>query len=272
MADLNIGNSSASVVINAKHNGSLVPQINNTYDLGTSDLRWKNIYGSLKGNADSATKLATARTISLTGSVTGRGTFDGSGNLSIATTTNHTHSYAGSASAGGPANSVKTNLIIKLNGGTTEGTNLFTFNGSTAKTINITPSAIGASASGHTHAGFMSSSDKSKLDGITASADAVSFSRSLTSGTKVGTITINGTGTDLYAPTNTDTKNTTGSTDTSSKIFLVGATSQEANPQTYSDNQVYAQNGQLNGNSIRVAEKVTLQYDVANECLNFVFN
>ena len=151
MADLNIGNSSASVLVNAKHNGSVIPQINNTYDLGTSDLRWKNIYGNLKGNADTATKLATAKTISLAGSVTGSGTFDGSGNLSIATTTNHTHNYAGSVSAGGPANSVKTNLIIKLNGGTTEGTNLFTFNGSTAKTVNITPSAIGASASGHTH-------------------------------------------------------------------------------------------------------------------------
>lgn len=55
MADLNIGNSSASVVVNAKHNGSVTPQINNTYDLGTSELRWKNIYGNLKGNADTAT-------------------------------------------------------------------------------------------------------------------------------------------------------------------------------------------------------------------------
>ena len=138
MADLNIGNSSASVVVNAKHNGSVIPQINNTYDLGTSDLRWKNIYSNLKGNADTATKLATARTISLTGSVTGSGTFDGSGNLSITTATNHTHSYAGSASAGGPANSVKSSLTIKLNNGTNEGNNLFTFNGLTAKTINIT--------------------------------------------------------------------------------------------------------------------------------------
>lgn len=60
---------------------------------------------SITGNAASATKLATARTISLTGSVTGSGTFDGSGNLSIATTTNHTHNYAGSSSAGGSANS-----------------------------------------------------------------------------------------------------------------------------------------------------------------------
>lgn len=49
--------------------------------------------------------------------------------------------------------------------------------------------------------GLMSSSDKSKLDGIQASADAVSFSRSLSSGTKIGTININGTNTDIYAPT-----------------------------------------------------------------------
>ena len=67
----------------------------------------------------------------------------------------HTHNYAGSSSAGGAANSVKTNLIIKLNGGSTEGTNLFTFNGSTAKTINITPSAIGAAAASHgTHVSY----------------------------------------------------------------------------------------------------------------------
>ena len=191
MADLNIGNSSASVVVNAKHNGSVIPQINNTYDLGTSDLRWKNIYGgtfigSLSGNAATATKQATTRTISLNGSVTGSGTFAGSGNLSIATTTNHTHAAA------------------------TTSTN-----------------------------GFMSSDDKAKLDGITASADAVSFSRSLTSGTKVGTITINGTGTDLYAPTNTDTKNTAGSSNTNSKIFLVGATSQTSNTTTYSHDTTY---------------------------------
>lgn len=70
-------------------------------------------------------------------------------------------------------------------------------------------------------AGLMSASDKSKLDGITASADSVSFSRSLSSGTKIGTITINGTGTDLYCQTNTDT-NTTYSAGTG--ISLSGTT------------------------------------------------
>ena len=47
------------------------------------------------------------------------------------------------------ANKVNSNLIIKLNNGATEGTNLFTYNGSAAKTINITPSAIGAAANSH---------------------------------------------------------------------------------------------------------------------------
>ena len=37
----------------------------------------------------------------------------------------------------------------------------------------------------------------------------------------------------------TDTKNTAGSTDSSSKLFLIGATSQAANPQTYSQDTAY---------------------------------
>lgn len=49
----------------------------------------------------------------------------------------------------------------------------------------------------------------------------------------------------IPASDNTDTKNTAGSTDTSSKIFLIGATSQAENPQTYSDNQVYTTSGVL---------------------------
>jgi len=42
-----------------------------------------------------------------------------------------------------------------------------------------------------------------------------------------------------------NTKNTAGSTDTSSKIYLIGATSQAANPKTYSNDEVYATNGVL---------------------------
>ena len=60
------------------------------------------------GNADSATKLATARTISLTGDVTGSGTFDGSNNLSItATVADYSHNH---------------NNYLPLTGGTMTGT------------------------------------------------------------------------------------------------------------------------------------------------------
>ena len=41
------------------------------------------------------------------------------------------------------ADKVNNNLVIKLASGTTEGTNMFTFNGSAAKTVDITKSAIG---------------------------------------------------------------------------------------------------------------------------------
>lgn len=59
----------------------------------------------------------------------------------------HTHNYAGSSSAGGAAtsaNKVNKSLTVKLNSGATEGTNQFTFDGSAAKSVNVTPSAIGA--------------------------------------------------------------------------------------------------------------------------------
>ena len=64
-----------------------------------------------------------------------------------------------------------------------------------------------------------------------------------------------------------ETKNTAGSTDTSSKIFLIGATSQAANPQTYSDNEVYATNGQLDAKSFRVATTSVFSYNATTGCL-----
>lgn len=69
-----------------------------------------------------------------------------------------------------------------------------------------------------------------------------------------------------------DTKNTAGATDTSSKIYLVGATSQSANPQTYSDNEVYATSGVLTTKSVQVGGgSATMQYDATNACIKFVF-
>jgi len=51
--------------------------------------------------------------------------------------------------------------------------------------------------------GLMIAADKAKLDGIAEGADNVTFTRNLSSGTKIGTITINGTATDIYSTNNT---------------------------------------------------------------------
>ena len=112
-------------------------------------------------DAGTATKWKTARTLTLNGAVTGSVSIDGSGNATLSTTVNHTHNYAGSSSAGGAAtsaNKVNSSLKVRLNNGTTEGTNQFTFDGSAAKTVNITPNAIGAAASSHgTHVTYSTS-------------------------------------------------------------------------------------------------------------------
>ena len=46
-----------------------------------------------------------------------------------------------------------------------------------------------------------------------------------------------------YVTSYTDTKNTAGSTNSSSKLYLIGATSQATNPVTYSNSGVYTQSG-----------------------------
>lgn len=78
---------------------------------------------------------------------------------------------------------------------------------------------------------------------ITSSTGAVSFN--------VPTKTSHLTNDSGYVTT--DTKNTAGSTDSSSKLFLIGAASQAANPQTYSQDTTYVDtDGHLYSNSKQV--------------------
>lgn len=105
--------------------------------------------GALAGNASTASKLQNAFELALTGSVTGSASIDGSGKVTLDTTTAHTHNYAGSDSAGGAANSVKANLTI---GGKT-------YNGSTAVEIKL--SDLGLANAIH----FIGSTTTSLTDG-----------------------------------------------------------------------------------------------------------
>ena len=110
--------------------------------------------------------------------------------------TSHTHS-ASDITSGTLANARIPTATSSAIGGVKVGSNLSISNG----VLSATNTTYNAATT--TTAGLLSASDKAKLDGITTSADAVSFTRTQTTGTKIGTLTINGTGTDLYAPAGT---------------------------------------------------------------------
>lgn len=63
-----------------------------------------------------------------------------------------------------------------------------------------------------------------------------------------------------------------GATDTSNKIFLVGATAQSTNPQTYSDDELYVTSGVLTTKSVQVGGgSATLQYNTTTQAIDFIF-
>jgi len=115
---------SDTVTVNADIASNLIPSADNTYDLGASGSEWKDLYidgtanidtgsidtanvgtlavsgdatvsgtitgdltGAVTGNADTATTLATPRTIAISGITSASANFDGSGNIDLATTT-----------------------------------------------------------------------------------------------------------------------------------------------------------------------------------------
>ena len=88
--------------------------------------------------------------------------------------------------------------ITVTQNGTTKGT--FTTNQTGATTIALNDTTYStATASSN---GLMSSSDKSKLDGIYANATNVTYTNKVTDGSVIGTININGVANNIYSPIN----------------------------------------------------------------------
>lgn len=99
-------------------------------------------------------------------------------------------------------------------------------------------------------AGGGNTSSKIYIVGVTSQATGTSYTHDTA---YVGTDGCLYSGGSKVLTSYTDTKNTAGSTNTSSKIFLVGATSQAANPQTYSHDTAYVgTDGHLYSNSTKV--------------------
>ena len=79
--------------------------------------------------------------------------------------------HATNADSATKATKVANPLTIQLNGGTTEGTNQFVYDGSAAKSVNITPLGIGAAASSHTHGNITNAGALQTNDITIASGD-----------------------------------------------------------------------------------------------------
>ena len=230
-----------------------------TINPSTSAIKATKFIGTLQGNADTASKLGTANKGSATKpiylssgtatecsayaggtAVTLNGTSKAGATASIyAPTASGTSGYILQSNGNNAAptwvetvpkatsaGKVGSSLTIKVDTGTTEGSNLYTYNGSAGKTLDI------------------------------------KHGSNITFTTAAGSLTIAGT---------PDTKNTAGSTNSTSKLYLVGASAQAANPVTNSFSAVYTTNGQLDATKFRVAETCTLQYNSTDQALDFVF-
>ena len=267
----------------AAFGGNIYPLANNNKTLGTSSLKWSNVY-------------ATTFTGNLTGNVTGTA----SGNITSvqydSTNTKFTYTKNGS----------NTDIVTIAN--------LKTYLGLAAAAYKAVVTSIDTSASLPT-----SNAVKTFVEGkgyVTSSGvTSVATSSPITGGTITGTGTIghatSGVGTatttaglykfkyDTYGHvtgvvaitkaditglgipgSDTDTKNTAGSTDINDALFLIGATTQAANPQTYSHNTVKINStGQLisTGYEMTTSDsmnnaKCQMKYDAAREAIVFSFS
>ena len=140
-----------------------------------------------------------------------------------------------------------TNGKIKINGAETTVYSHPTYTSKTSGLYKITVDATG-------HVSATAAVAKADLTGIIGDFSSTEKGLVPSPGSSNTGKFLRGDGT-WQTPTDNDTKNTAGATDTSNKIFLIGAVSQAANPQTYSHDTVYVgTDGCLYSNGHRVID------------------
>ena len=169
--DLEIVHDGTDTIINERGTGALKVQVSGvdvaTFTANgistdiTGDLTGNvsgNVTGDVTGNADTATTLATARNIELSGDVTGTASFDGSANINITATVgddSHDHANATTSTDGFMSAADKT----KIDGI------------EAAATADQTDAEIKTAYENNADTNAFTDAEKTKLSGIEASAD-----------------------------------------------------------------------------------------------------
>ena len=175
----------------------------------------KNVVGSSANDTNNTTTALTNGNVFLNsvenGSVTSSHNIKGIGGTNVMTDESGNIVIKGTTGTSYSTGTEDTAGITKLYSG------LGTNTDGTMTQLAIGDALNGKAGAAHTHDaattsknGFMTKEDKAKLDGIQDSATAVSFAQSAKSGNKVGSITINGTSTDMYSPTQTNVSGNAG--------------------------------------------------------------
>lgn len=120
---------------------------------GTNATFTGDVTGDLTGNADTASALATSRTIELTGDVTGSVSFDGSANVQISTTIGADTVALGTDTTGNYVQSVTAGTGVTVTGGTGEGSTPTVAIGQAVGTSDsVTFSSVSANLTGDVYA------------------------------------------------------------------------------------------------------------------------
>lgn len=128
-------------------------------------------------------------------------------------------------------------------------TNTLSLGNSTYKWSNVYATNFNGALKGNADTATLATKSTNIAGGVKGSIpyqSAANTTAMLGIGSEGQVLKVSSTGLPVWSSdNNTDTKNTAGSTNSASKLFLIGATSQDANPQTYSNSKIYATDGVL---------------------------
>ena len=153
---------------------------------------------------------------------------------------NNYTSYTVTKTGGGASGTWNINIS-----GTAASANSVAWNNVSGKPSSFTPAAHNHSAANITSGTLAIARIPTGTTSSTVALGNHTHSQYLTSSSLSGYATQSWVNSQGFIKSATDTKNTAGSTNTSSKLFLIGATSQATSPVTYSNSSVYTINSEL---------------------------